>query len=473
MKKMLIVVLSVLLLMAFACAEDVVLPTFAWEHDGLNHWQLDASGAVVNLGAHDTGNGWLCIVCGSEILDWGDGCYDVTDYDAYGNVVRYSSYDAEGNLTGEIINVLTLNEDGLPLKVLEYFNGVLCGEYIYTVNEAGDWLPVSYTAWNDDGTTSVNQYDEHGNCVYAAVYEANGALIHETISEYAPIEDEWFGLWFYECKTTSRFASGETFYDEHNEYGDPVCSRNTYADGTVWSDTTYEYEYQDGTKVWSRQYSFGVLTLEEHFDDDGNLVKETEYLESGSTVVSLYNENGDLTATTSYAADGSVITSTTVEYLYDVDLNLLETHLYTDGQPATSIIYLYDEDMNSTGREEKFPWEGGTIVDAYNTDGNLISTTVYDADGNVIETGTYEYVYNDDMTLVAFRTYINGVLAAEIIDLYDEDMVYIGYQEITYHEDGTRTVKEYDDWFELVRTIVYDADGNVISDEAAGEAAAG
>ena len=396
MKKMLIVVLTALFLMAFACAEDVVLPTFAWEHDGLNHWQLDASGAAVNLGAHDTGDGWLCIVCGSEILDWGDGCYDVTDYDAYGNVVRYSSYDAEGNLTGEIINVLTLNEDGLPLKVLEYFNGVLCGEYIYTVNEAGDWLPVSYTAWNDDGTTSVNQYDEHGNCVYAAVYEADGALFHETFSEYAPIEDEWFGIWYYECKTTSRFASGATFYDEHNEYGDPVRSRNTYDDGTVWSDTTYEYEYKDGTKVWSKQYSFGVLEIESCYNENESCVKETEYLADGSTIVSLYADNGDPISATTYAADGSLLTVTAYEYIYDDEYGQREIRMYTD-----------------------------------------------------------------------------GVLTEEIHFLYDEELSFIGHQEITYHEDGTRTVEEYDDWFELVRIIVYDADGNVISEEAATEAAAG
>lgn len=396
MKKMFFILLAALFLTVFACAEDVVLPTFAWEHDGLNHWQLDASGAAVNLGPHDTGDGWLCTVCGCEVLDWGDGCYDVTDYDAYGNVVRYSSYDAEGNLMDEIINVLTLNEDGLPLKALEYFNGVLCGEYIYTVSEDGDWLPVSYTAWNDDGTTSVNQYDEHGNCVYAAVYEADGALIHETISEFAPIEDEWFGTWYYECKTTSRFASGETFYDEHNEYGDPVCSRSTDAEGIVWADTAYEYEYQDDMKVWCKRYSFGVLEIESFYNENGSCVKETEYLEDGSTIVSLYEDNGD-----------------------------------------------------------------------------AISITTYDADGAVVTVTTYEYVYDDEYGQLGIRMYIDDVLAEEIFFLYDEELGFIGHQEITYHEDGTRTVEEYDDWFELVRTIVYDADGSVIREEAATEAAAG
>lgn len=315
MKKSSVLLLALLLLLAAAFAEEIALPTFIWEHDGLTHWQLDTDGAVINQGAHNTADSWLCSICGADILDWGDGTYDVSDYDEYGNLVRSSCYDENGLLTYQSIHVLTCNEDGVILKDVEYINGVLYGESLYTVTEDGMQLPVSSTVWNDDGTTSVNQYDKHGNCVYAAIYEADGSVFFETISEFALSDDGWY----YECTTTSRYATGETFYDETNQYGDKLRSLNTHADGTVWGDWTYEYEYRNHTKVWKKQYAAGVLIFEEFFDDDGNCIQEVEYLEDGGWIIYDYNDHGDVASVATYAADGSLVSTETREYEYEED----------------------------------------------------------------------------------------------------------------------------------------------------------
>ena len=385
MKKFLFFMLAFLFIF-FAAGAEETLPVFEWEHDGLDHWQLDETGAIVNRGAHECGDDMRCGVCGGEILDWGDGTYDVTDYDAYGNTLRYSSYDEAGQLTYHSVHALTCNEDGVVLKDVEYIDGVLYSETVYAVTEVGEQTQVSQISWNDDGTTSVNDYDEYGNCIRSAVLGEDGSVFHETVSEYA-LNSEGS---YYECKITSRFDTGESCYEEINEYGDKICSIGTLEDGSLWSNWRYEYEYLEGIKVWSKQYSGDVLTLETHFDEEGRCVKEIEYLE-----------------------------------------------------------------------------EGGSIVYEYDVNGDLLSATTCAADGSTVSVKTYEYVYGENMEQLEVRVYVDGVLTEDTVYHYDEDMNFTGYCESVYHEDGTRTVVEYDDCMEYVRTVVYAADGSVISEETA------
>lgn len=366
-------------------AEAPELPSFAWERNGVQHWRLNKSGDITDVGAHIFADDMICTVCGSEILDWGDGCFDVTDYDEYGNTLRYTCFDADAAITYESIHVYEYSEDGVALLDQEFIDGVFYGETVYTVNADGEQIPVTMTAYNDDGTTSVNYYDEHGNCVRAAIFEADGTLITETISEYAQTEDEWFGVWYYECKTTTRFADGAFFYHETNEHNDRTRTLNTHADGTVWADTVYEYKYDNSSKVWCRMYSFGVLTRETFFNEDGDTVKEIEHLEDGSTETWLYNENGDTLSVTCTRPDGSIA--------------WVENHVYE---------------------------------------------------------------YTEDMNIRCIKVYVGDKLIRQTDYSYDEDFSMTGSVETTWHEDGTRTVLEYDDWFDLVSETTYDADGNII-----------
>ena len=385
MKKLLLL-LSVLLLCATACAED--FPTFAWERDGLHHWQLDAAGAVINQGAHETGNGWICAVCAAEIIDWGDGSYDVTDYDAYGNTIRHSSFEVDGQLYYESIHVLTYNEDGVVLLDQEYVGGKLFCNAVYTVNAAGEQIPVSLNVWYEDGTSAANTYDEYGNCTCAVTYDENGALDVETIREFALTDDGYF----YECKYTTRFASGETFSDEINQYGDTIHSYNTEADGTPWSDCVYEHEYRDGEKLWTKQYEFGVLTFEQRYNEDGICVEETEYLEDGCTLVHLYDDWGDSISATTYAADGSVVTVRSYEFIYDDERIQQEVRIYDDGVLTEHTIYLYDENGDFTGATETtYHADGTRTVLEYNDWMAHIRTTVYAADGSIISEENIDY----------------------------------------------------------------------------------
>lgn len=387
MRKFLPLILSLLLLTVAACAEE---SPFFWERDGVTHWQLDASGAIINQGEHTISNENLrCTVCGCEILDWGDGSIDVTDYDEYGNLLRYTSF-ADGEKTYESIHVLTYGEDGVVLSDKEYLNGTLYGETIYTISAEGEQLPVTVTVWNDDGTTSVNEYDEHGNCICSVIYAEDGAVIHETLSEFA-LDDNG---WYYECKTTSRFDSGETFYTETNQHDDQIRVLNTHADGTAWADEVYEYKYKGSDKVWCKHYSFGKLIMESMYNNEGSCIQETEYLEDGSKIISLYSEQGDITSATSYAADGSVVTTTTYEYVHDDDQNQREIRVFIDGVLAKETIFHYDEEVSFTGSTETtYHADGARTVHEFGNWLELISTTEYAADGSVISVTTADEVY--------------------------------------------------------------------------------
>lgn len=286
-----IIALLVVLLLAVPAMAEEGLPVFEWQRDLVNHWKVDKAGEMQAFGTHVLDDELVCSVCGSQVSAWDDGSGDVYDYDAMGNLLRYTGFDETGAKTTESTHALTCNEDGVLLLDLEYVDGVFYGEYVYRADEDGWPVPVRQTCYDADGSVSVNEYDEAGNLVRASVCDAEGALIVEILSEY---EMDASG-WYYEAKSLTRFTSGESFYSERNSYGDETRSLNKNADGVVWSDTVCEYEYVDGVLRWKKQYSFGVLSLEAEYDDQGNLVKETEYPGDGSYIVYSYDEDGECT----------------------------------------------------------------------------------------------------------------------------------------------------------------------------------
>ena len=291
-----ILMVSLLLTCAAAFAEAPVYPAavpaapvFAWECDLSTHWQLDGNGQPVNAAEHTLDEMDFCTVCGGEVWDYGDDSGCVSLYDEQGNLLHYVGIE-EGVITYDSRHILTYDENGVLVQDLEFIGGVLYGEYVYAVDEEGSQIPVQQSFWNDDGTSSVNEYDQYGNCVRSASYEADGSLSAETLTEYALADDGWY----YECKVLNRFPEGATLYSEYNQYGDEIRTINTHEDGTVWLNTLTMYEYVDGVKAWARTYDC-VLVAESFYDEDGCNTKDIEYLEDGACIVYTYDENGDAT----------------------------------------------------------------------------------------------------------------------------------------------------------------------------------
>lgn len=376
---MITLLLLCLIFSAHSEAAAPELPVFAWQRDSINHWQLTQEGAITDLAPHALDDALLCTVCGSEIWLFEDGAADVNDYDEYGNLTRYTSLDAQGAIVTETVHAYEYNEEGVVLRDLEFYNGVFCAESLFTVTEEGEQIPVSQTAYNNDGTTSVNTYDEHGNLVHSAVFTADGTVEFETITEYTLDDDGCY----YALRETSRFTEGTTFYTEYNQYGDPILSRITEADGTTWSNHSYEYQYLDGMMVWRKQYDRGVLTLETWYNADGMSVKEIAYQEDGATEVWLFNENGDTLSVTWYRPDGSISQQETYEYGYAEDMQLLWSKVSLDGKLSRETQYAYDEEQCLLGfTETTWHKDGSRTVCTYNGSLELIQETHYDAEGN-------------------------------------------------------------------------------------------
>lgn len=355
MKKLLPLLLLLLTLLTAACAEEPTLPAFEWERDVHTHWQLDEDGAIINRGDHTLDEMMICTVCGSEVWDLGDGTVVITDYDEYGNVLRYTVWEA-GEVTGEIVCALVCDENGMIQTQTEYLDGVLACRY---------------------------EYDENGNCVRFLSYDEEGAVSSETFTEYALDADGWY----YACRTETTFATGESYLEECNQYGDTTLNRITDADGTVLFDATCEYGYEGYKKLWCKTFEGGVLIEEAFYSEEGLVARSIEYTPEGERTEILNNEYGDPLSATTYAADGAILSETICAYVYSENGDLLEARTFTDGVLTEEILYRYDEETGFIGCQMTtwYP-DGSRTVEEYDSSFDLVRTTVYDADGNVVST---------------------------------------------------------------------------------------
>lgn len=400
MKKMLTILLScgLALTVLSACGGHTHTAEEGWDRNAKEHWQVCECGEKMEVAAHELDEMDICTVCGSEVWDFGDSA-DVYNYDENGNMLRSTSYDAEGNVVTETIREHTYDADGNVQQVTIYTDGVLIEEEFYAAGEDGEFYLESIMMYHEDGSKTENEYDENGNVTYMASYNADDEIEHESWSEYAQTEDGEF----YEAKVTESYEDGTKLVAEYNQYEDIVTRVMYDANGAVVYEERYEREYnEEGDPLWEKEYEDGVLIREIPYyisgsDEDMSWRcpgKTIDYYEDGTKLVTEYNENGDLGKEITYNADDSV--ESTVTYTYE---------LVEDGEWTV---------------EEHGKWN---LIKAYE-DGVLISETRH----KVSSEGWWTY-------------------KAQVIE---------------YYEDGTKTVSEYDENQELVSETTYDAAGNVV-----------
>ena len=379
-----ILVMMMVLCLGAACfaetsVADNALPVFIWERNGTEHWKELPSGSKSDVGPHVFDN-VNCIICGSEVWMFDDGSADVSDYNQYGELTRYTSFDPRGQVTIEICYAYDYDTDGCLLTSREFIEDVLTGEVTYAQTEDGKTIPVSQVTYYDDDTWAVNEYDEYGNLVYAVTFDTDGTPAFESFSTYLMSAEGYY----YEASKSSLFADGATFYYEYDEYGNPTRTVNVEADGTVWEDSTCQYQYENGTLRWKKQYFGEVLTLEVHYNEDGFAAMETEFFDDGSRIITEYNSYTDPVIITFYAADGTVETVQTYEYEYDDNLNWIIVRAYTDGTLVIQTEYATDDNWHYACRETLYEEDGSYIVYEFNIYEELISATSYNAAGQII-----------------------------------------------------------------------------------------
>ena len=276
-----------------------------WERNAKEHWQICECGESVNTAAHTLDENNVCTGCGSEIQDFGD-FMDVSTYTEQGDPLHMTSYDADGNVLSDMRYEYEYDADGNKLSHKYYGDGVLMEEAEY---EAG--VPTQYTNYYEDGTKSVSDYDEDGNAVSTAYYDADGKVYSETQSEYAYTADGES----YETKNTMTDMDGAVYISEFNEQGDQIAWICYDPDGNLMTEERYEYEYDDeGNTLAKKIYVSGALSQELLYttvtDADGWMSYPgtvIDYFDDGSKTVTEYNENDEIISIMTYDAAGNEI----------------------------------------------------------------------------------------------------------------------------------------------------------------------
>lgn len=295
MKKyaLLLTALLLALCLALPClAEDVPVPdapTFEWARNVEEHWHVLENGEKADVGAHSLTEEGKCEVCGCEFLDYGeDDWTEVFDTNDHGDLVRVTFFMADGTLDYECTYAYGYDENGAELWEFRFVDGELVDEMVNTVDEDGLQRQLYTVGHDEDGGWTRTDFDENENAVKTCAYNAEGVLYYEEICEYA-MNDEG---WFYLVKQTT-YTDNQVFINEYNEYEDWLRAAVTEEDGTIISELTFEYVYENGLKVSYKQYEDGVLTGEMFLDENGNTVREIEYLADGITNEYTYEYDED------------------------------------------------------------------------------------------------------------------------------------------------------------------------------------
>ena len=117
-----------------------------------------------------------------------------------------------------------------------------------------------------------------------------------------------------------------------------------------------------------------------------------------------------------------------------------------------------------SGKTTTYHEDGTKTVSDGDVEATWSSEITYAADGTVLEEIRYEYLRDENGNDLGSKGYRNGKLFKEATVIQDADGNTTSVLMTDYNEDGTKTVREYADAFELVKEIIYDADGSVISE---------
>lgn len=366
--------------------------TGEWDLNAQEHWHICECGEKLDVSAHTLDDTMVCTVCGSEIWDLGDGLFDVYTYDETGEILRSTSYDANGNIISESRHVYEYDADGNKVSGKYYENDVLLQLDEFSTTAEGETYLTKGTSYQEDGSSFVNEYDEENNIIAAYTYDADGTLLYETHTEYAYTED---GI-CYESKSTEKdTVANSILVAEYNEYGDLVSRTMTDADGQVTLDERYEREYDDdGNMLWEKTYSGDMLTYEivsyASGSDDSSTWRYPEqtivYNEDGTKVISFYGDNTEVETETYYNADGTVERELTYQYETDDDGNWSSIQVYDGEQLITNTEYALSADgWSYKAKVTEYHEDGTTTVSEYTEDETLVLETKYDSDGKVID----------------------------------------------------------------------------------------
>lgn len=299
-------------------------PAGGWDRNAKEHWHVCEDGEKMDVAAHTLDDMNVCNICNSAIIDWGDGTFDVDTDNEYGETVRRTSYDADGNVISENRYEIEYDADGNKTFAKFYEDERLADETYYALGADGVYETKIISYYEDGSPHSVNEYDTNGDNVLAYFYDETGKERYRIVTEYA--EDENGDR--YESKSTDYDYINEKIYiGEYNAFEDQISRTVTDLEGNLIVKNRYEHGYdENGDNIYLKEYkndilvfeilSYEVYTEEDYwmkypkmtveYEADGSK-KVSEHEPDGSMTVSEYDASGTLVKETAYDSEGNEI----------------------------------------------------------------------------------------------------------------------------------------------------------------------
>lgn len=138
-------------------------------------------------------------------------------------------------------------------------------------------------------------------------------------------------------------------------------------------------------------------------------------------------------------------------------------HVCECGEVIDSAAHTTEDDVCTVCEAEIYTYEDGTVsIYQYNEYGDFILSIDYDESGKETTRTTTEHTYDEDGNPLTEKQYTDGKLSYECEYKLDEEGYAYPFNEIVYYEDGSKAVYEYDENYEMVSEVWYNADGSLM-----------
>ena len=168
-----------------------------------------------------------------------------------------------------------------------------------------------------------------------------------------------------------------------------------------------------------------------------------------------------------YDTTGELLYANTWEYTYTDQGVILTCLEYSDGVLTSESSY--DPDTGNIRTVNEYYEDGSWQYTEYDEYASIARWISYDADGTALFDYSYSYTYAEDGTVMGEKVYENGALITETVyAIYNESDGFYTYpaKETVYFSDGSYTVTEYNENYQVLSEQYYDAAGSLVDSSA-------
>lgn len=234
------------------------------------------------------------------------GEYTITEYDRYGNKLKYEMYNANGSLR-------------------------YSSEKTFDDNQK----LISEIVFHGNGTTyKKNEYDKDGNLIKEYEGEDENSLY--LCGEYKYKKGVLERIVYYE-------EDGSIDYIWENEYQNGLLVKETKLSNSGYVYRTHEYEYDaDGRKIKMTDTLYGHGSVY-YYDIQGRIIREELFNEEKEITLVFENEYGDYGITDEYMLEGDGTVTRHTKTYYDEKGQLSKTvYVNEKGKEKVSATWEYD-----------------------------------------------------------------------------------------------------------------------------------